>query len=666
MQSTALTKQHQDTSKTMGNHSEKGTGKSLPAVPVIHNDAAVQLMAPETDDHSQLQLKADSRSPILAAHLPPFDLKNPMGQKADPSPSKNAAQLKAFQLKGSKSNEAPKSNHTGLPDQLRSGVEQLSGYSLADVKVHYNSAKPAQLQAFSYAQGANIHVAPGQEKHLPHEAWHVVQQKQGRVKPTLQMKGNIAINDDHGLESEADVMGSKAALIGETTTSDAAPETGSMQGFTLQKKTFTFQKTQPIQRALTINGAPVIAPNAITAAEVGDVELRQVMQTWIGRTHAYAYADWEAAEVAAQAEVNGYRTFRDDDGAGFADGAEAAFTAAEVVNLHAIGDERIFQALDTAEAVKAKAVSDASGIGAIEVLWQLAEGNFADLFITLASAAINASIAGIGRDRFAELIALTPSMAAWVNLTANFSNARINHLDDNDVILRLLQTNNANRAAIAGQWAGLNASMDTVGATERIIALLTAGITAADIATALAINGVTPNRIRDMLAVCVNMAAVILNLRTGITHYHLTYAEVYAICQANVNGALALLDPLFRARLALLATIEASAIQYMAATHGIATAAILQITYTESRRTVFERQNNGGSYHIFAVTVGNVAQPEEIHCHVTGTAFNSPASGVTHYKTPGAGGRAQIMGGPIEGQILGLINAGNYIQQGQW
>lgn len=28
---------------------------------------------------------------------------------------------------------------------------------------------------------APIYIAPGQEKYLPHEAWHVVQQKQERV-----------------------------------------------------------------------------------------------------------------------------------------------------------------------------------------------------------------------------------------------------------------------------------------------------------------------------------------------------------------------------------------------------------------------------------------------------------------------------------------------------
>jgi len=104
-----------------------------------------------------------------------------------------------------------KENNTGLPDNLKSGVENLSGVSMNDVKVHTNSDQPAQMQAHAFAQGTDIHVAPGQEQHLPHEAWHVVQQKQGRVKPTTQMKGGIPVNDDIGLENEADVMGAKAS-----------------------------------------------------------------------------------------------------------------------------------------------------------------------------------------------------------------------------------------------------------------------------------------------------------------------------------------------------------------------------------------------------------------------------------------------------------------------
>lgn len=106
-------------------------------------------------------------------------------------------------------------NNTGLPSQLKAGIESLSGMSLDHVNVHYNSSKPAQLNAHAYAQGTDIHVAPGQEQHLPHEAWHVVQQAQGRVKPTMQMKGGTPVNDDVGLETEADVMGSKAMAVGQ-------------------------------------------------------------------------------------------------------------------------------------------------------------------------------------------------------------------------------------------------------------------------------------------------------------------------------------------------------------------------------------------------------------------------------------------------------------------
>ncbi len=105
-------------------------------------------------------------------------------------------------------------NRTGLPDALKTGIETLSGMSLDHVRVHRNSAKPAQLNAYAYAQGADIHVAPGREQSLPHEAWHVVQQAQGRVKPTMQMKGDVPVNDDATLEREADIMGARALAGG--------------------------------------------------------------------------------------------------------------------------------------------------------------------------------------------------------------------------------------------------------------------------------------------------------------------------------------------------------------------------------------------------------------------------------------------------------------------
>jgi hypothetical protein len=101
-----------------------------------------------------------------------------------------------------------------LPSALKSGVESLSGQSMQDVKVHYDSPEPRQMEAHAFAQGSDIHVASGQEKHLPHEAWHVAQQKQGRVKPTTSMGDGVPVNDDPGLEKEADVMGARSLAKG--------------------------------------------------------------------------------------------------------------------------------------------------------------------------------------------------------------------------------------------------------------------------------------------------------------------------------------------------------------------------------------------------------------------------------------------------------------------
>lgn len=64
-----------------------------------------------------------------------------------------------------------------MPDNLKTGIESLSRLFKDDVRVHYNSDKPATVQALAYTQGTYIHAAPVQERHLPHEAWHVAQHK---------------------------------------------------------------------------------------------------------------------------------------------------------------------------------------------------------------------------------------------------------------------------------------------------------------------------------------------------------------------------------------------------------------------------------------------------------------------------------------------------------
>ncbi|WP_299494677.1 DUF4157 domain-containing protein [uncultured Shewanella sp.] len=103
-----------------------------------------------------------------------------------------------------------------LPVELKAAMEAITGENLQRVRVHYNSPKPATVQAHAYAQGLDIYLAPGQEHHLPHELGHVVQQLKGMVKPTRTLNG-FDINDDERLEQHATLLGEQAlkrAVIG--------------------------------------------------------------------------------------------------------------------------------------------------------------------------------------------------------------------------------------------------------------------------------------------------------------------------------------------------------------------------------------------------------------------------------------------------------------------
>ncbi|MEQ9290062.1 MAG: DUF4157 domain-containing protein [Cyclobacteriaceae bacterium] len=211
-------------------------------------------------------------------------------EMANNSPqAKQVAQLQAIADNYSARRLHPiqkKENNTGLPDNLKSSIENLSGYSMDDVKVHYNSDKPAQLNAHAYAQGTDIHLASGQEKHLPHEAWHVVQQKQGRVKPTRQMKGKVNVNDDAGLEKEADEMGELANSIN----SEEDLSQGSMTHGSIGSKV--------VQREVNIQGKKYEGiPDGWDEIEI---EVKDVVLRWIQSGEKYTFRDEVEAILMAQ------------------------------------------------------------------------------------------------------------------------------------------------------------------------------------------------------------------------------------------------------------------------------------------------------------------------------------------------------------------------------
>ncbi len=145
---------------------------------------------------------------------------------------------------------------TGIPVAVQAKMERAFDADFSDVRIHANSQQAVDLGALAFAQGTEIHFAPGQyqpESHagqevLGHELAHVVQQRQGRVGVTRQAKG-LPLNDDHGLESEADTLGRQAA---------AAPAAPPVQRTRGSQPTGATPGRAPIQRLTT--ATPVWAP----------------------------------------------------------------------------------------------------------------------------------------------------------------------------------------------------------------------------------------------------------------------------------------------------------------------------------------------------------------------------------------------------------------------
>ena len=109
-------------------------------------------------------------------------------------------------------------NNTGIPDNVKQKMEDSFGTDFSDVRIHSESPQAPEVGALAYTQGTDIHFAPGQFKPdtsagqqlLGHELTHVIQQAEGRVQPTTEI-GGMPVNDNEGLEHEADVLGAKAA-----------------------------------------------------------------------------------------------------------------------------------------------------------------------------------------------------------------------------------------------------------------------------------------------------------------------------------------------------------------------------------------------------------------------------------------------------------------------
>ena len=141
-------------------------------------------------------------------------------------------------------------------------MERAFGTDFSAVRIHQD-ARAQALGARAFTRGTDIYFAPGAyqpespsgQELLGHELAHVVQQSQGRVPATLQMKGE-AVNHDAGLEREADEQGARAARGEQVSTGQAAPRAGSSP---VVQGQFTVNPTQAAPELLAILLA---SPNA--------------------------------------------------------------------------------------------------------------------------------------------------------------------------------------------------------------------------------------------------------------------------------------------------------------------------------------------------------------------------------------------------------------------
>jgi len=160
---------------------------------------------PGRPGHEALQRKAEEeREPlpgitgILQRHALPGS--------HDPRPSATAETLRAMNAAGGRP----------LEPGVRQRMEASFGEPLGDVRIHQGGAAAA-IGATAFTHGNQIHFAPGSyDPHgakgralLGHELTHVIQQRAGRV--AVPQGKALPINDDAGLEREADVLGEKAA-----------------------------------------------------------------------------------------------------------------------------------------------------------------------------------------------------------------------------------------------------------------------------------------------------------------------------------------------------------------------------------------------------------------------------------------------------------------------
>lgn len=151
-------------------------------------------------------------------------------------------------------------------------------------------------------QGEDSSIFPGRNRVLPSEAWHVVQQKQAQLSTPLASTVGTNINNDPGLEREADFMGAKIAQM----TTQRSVATAAAEQTKAGSPGQPFSLTPKVVKPLRADQAPYQLKFAGALSDVTNLSALNTHLQAAGYP-AVKPADWFSGELAEM------RTDHDND-----------------------------------------------------------------------------------------------------------------------------------------------------------------------------------------------------------------------------------------------------------------------------------------------------------------------------------------------------------------
>ncbi len=262
------------------------TFKSPPPLHLSANGAVAQKKSEEegqdVEDQASVQMKAsyDASPPVnpiqhkekasgdgieAESADPTTQLKVANGEDGNSGDENDGSSGALGSSGGAGGSGAPIQNKEGNESKAAGGNSKATkAFIPSDVNVHTDSSQATSMGALAYAQGNDIHFAPGQynpesragQELIGHELAHITQQKQGRVKANTESNGK-PVNNDPGLEKEADSFGKTYA--NSLQSGDTAPIQNKLSGGygsnnNIQKKeveekpSFTAAQNNPVQK----------------------------------------------------------------------------------------------------------------------------------------------------------------------------------------------------------------------------------------------------------------------------------------------------------------------------------------------------------------------------------------------------------------------------------